>query len=91
MSSETAMMTMAASVASGSFSNRPVSSSSVTTVATAATSPDTWERAPAAPLTAVLERLPLTTMPLARPAPMFAAPRPMSSRLVSISSCVRAA
>ena len=41
--------------------------------------------APAPPLTAVLERLPLTTIPLARPAARFAPPRPSNSRLLSIS------
>ncbi len=35
--------------------------------------------------TAVLDRLPFTTIPLARPEPMFAAPSPSSSRLASIS------
>ena len=39
----------------------------------------------AEPLTAVFERLPLTTMPLESPAPRFAAPRPISSRFASIS------
>ena len=51
----------------------------------ATTSPDTWERAPAEPFTAVLERLPFTTMPLDRPDPRLAAPRPSSSRLASTS------
>ena len=55
------------------------------TVNTATTSPDTCERAPAEPLTAVFDRLPLTTMPVIMPAPMFAAPRPISSRLGSTS------
>jgi hypothetical protein len=49
-------------------------------VRAATTSPDTCERAPAAPFTAVLERLPFTTMPLDRPAPRLAAPSPSSSR-----------
>ena len=84
-SSITAAITTAASVASGRLSNRPVSRSSVTTVSTATTSPDTWLLAPAPPLTAVLDRLPLTTMPLARPEPRLAAPRPTISRLASIS------
>ena len=55
------------------------------TVSTATTSPDTWDRAPADPFTAVFERLPLTTIPLDSPAPRLAAPRPISSRLASIS------
>ena len=54
-------------------------------VRAATTSPDTWERAPAEPFTAVLERLPFTTMPLDRPDPRLAAPRPSSSRLASTS------
>ena len=78
-------MTTAASVASGSDSNSPVSSSSVTTVITATTRPEIWLCAPAAPFTAVLERLPLTTMPLLRPAARFAAPSPTSSRSGSTS------
>ena len=66
-SSITAAITTAASVASGRLSNRPVRNSSVTIVSTATTRPDTWLFAPAPPLTAVFDRLPLTTMPLARP------------------------
>ncbi len=75
-SSMTAAMTMAASVASGSFSNSPVSNSNVTRVSTAAVVPESCDRAPALPLTAVFDRLPLTTMPLVRPAPTLAAPEP---------------
>ena len=41
--------------------------------------------APAPPFTAVFDRLPFTTMPLARPAPRLAIPRPISSRLLSMS------
>jgi hypothetical protein len=52
-------------------------------VRAATTSPDSWVLAPAAPLTAVLDRLPLTTMPLDRPAPRLAVPTPSSSRLGS--------
>ena len=52
----------------------------MTTVSAATTSPESWDFAPAEPLTAVFERLPLTTMPLERPAPRLAAPRPSSSR-----------
>ena len=37
-------------------------------VRAATTSPEIWLLAPAPPLTAVFERLPLTTMPLDRPA-----------------------
>ncbi len=84
-SSISAAITTAASVASGSFSNRPVRKSSVTTVSTATKRPDSCELAPAEPLTAVFERLPLTTMPLESPEPRFAAPRPISSRFASIS------
>jgi hypothetical protein len=84
-SSITAAMTTAARVASGRLSNSPVRNSRVTTVRAATTSPDTWEQAPAEPLTAVLERLPLTTMPLDSPAPRLAAPSPSSSRLASTS------
>ena len=54
-------------------------------VMTATTRPDAWLRAPADPLTAVLERLPFTTMPLLRPAATFAAPSPTSSRFASTS------
>jgi hypothetical protein len=78
-------MTIAASVASGSFSNSDVRNSSVTTVTTAAATADSSVLAPAPPLTAVLERLPLTTMPLESPAPRFAAPSPSSSRFTSMS------
>ncbi len=84
-SSTTAAMTTAASVASGSSSKRPVRNSSVTIVSTATTSPESCDFAPAAPLTAVLDRLPLTTMPLESPLARFAAPSPISSRLASIS------
>jgi hypothetical protein len=41
-SSITAAITTAASAASGRLSNSPVSSSNVTTVRTATTSPETW-------------------------------------------------
>ena len=78
-------MTTAASVASGRLSKRPVRNSSVSTVITAATTPETCDLAPAPPLTAVFDRLPLTTMPPTSPEPMLAAPRPISSRLASIS------
>ena len=84
-SSMTAAMTTAARVASGSCSNSPVSTSSVTTVRTATTSPEAWVRAPAVPLTAVLDRLPLTTMPEQTPLPRLATPIPASSRLGSMS------
>ena len=53
-------------------------------VSTATTSPLTWDRAPAAPFTAVLDRLPLTTIPAHSPDPRFAAPRPTSSRFAEI-------
>jgi hypothetical protein len=84
-SSTTAAMTTAASVASGRSSNRLVRNSSVTTVSAATTRPETCECAPAPPLTAVFERLPLTTMPCDSPEPRFAAPSPSSSRLASTS------
>ena len=57
----------------------------MTIVSTATTSPDTWLCAPAPPLTAVFERLPLTTIPLARPEARLALPSPIISRLASIS------
>ena len=66
-SSMTAAITTAASVASGRSSNSPVRNSSVTTVSTATTSPETCDLAPAEPLTAVFDRLPLTTIPLRQP------------------------
>jgi len=47
----------------GNRSNRPVRKRSVTTVSAATTSPDTWERAPAAALTAVLDKLPVDDHP----------------------------
>ena len=84
-SSITAAITTAASVAFGSFSNRPVSSSSVRTVRTATTRPESCVCAPADPLTAVFESEPLTTMPLESPLARFAPPSPSSSRLASIS------
>ncbi len=84
-SSMSAAITTAASVASGSCSNSPVKNSSVSTVSAATTSPDSCDFAPAPALTAVFERLPLTTMPLERPDAMFAVPSPISSRLGSIS------
>ena len=67
--STTAAMTTAANVASGSCSNSPVRNSRVSTVSTAMTSPLTCVFAPAAPFTAVLDRLPLTTIPEHNPAP----------------------
>jgi len=84
-SSSTAAMTTAASVGSGSFSKRPVRKSSVMIVSAATIKPEIWLFAPAPPLTAVLERLPLTTMPPERPEPRLAAPRPSSSAFASIS------
>ena len=60
----TAAMTTAASVASGRSSNRAVRNSRVRIVSAATTRPEICECAPAPPLTAVLERLPFTTMPL---------------------------
>jgi hypothetical protein len=63
----TAAMTTAASVAAGRSSKSPVRKSSATTVRPAASSPETWVRAPAEALTAVFDRLPLTTMPLDTP------------------------
>ena len=84
-SSITAAMTIAASVASGSRSKRPVRKSSVSRARAAAVIEDTWDFAPAEPLTAVFESEPLTTMPEASPAPKLETPRPMSSRLASTS------
>jgi hypothetical protein len=84
-SSTTATMTTAARTASGSCSNRPVRNNSVTMVRTATVRPETWVRAPELPFTAVLDRLPLTTIPDDSPAPMLAAPSPSSSRLASMS------
>ena len=84
-SSITAAMTIAASVASGRSSKSPVRKSSVTIASTATTSPESCERAPAELLTAVLDRLPPTTIPLDSPEATLAAPRPSSSRLASIS------
>jgi hypothetical protein len=80
-----AAMTTAARVASGSSSKRNVRNSSVTTVIAAQRIAESSVRAPAEALTAVLDRLPLTTIPELRPAPMLAAPSPSSSRLASIS------
>jgi hypothetical protein len=68
-SSMTAATTIAPRVASGSCSKSPVRNSRVMTVRTATNSPETCDFAPAPPLTAVLDRLPLTTMPDARPEP----------------------
>jgi hypothetical protein len=84
-SSMTAAMTTAASTASGSSSNKPVKKRSVTTASTATTNDESSLFAPAPAFTAVFERLPPTTMPLERPAPMLAAPTPSSSRFASIS------
>ena len=66
-SSMTAAITTAARVASGRLSNSPVRNSSVTTVSTATTIPDICDLAPAEPLTAVFERLPLTDHPGTQP------------------------
>ena len=74
-------MTTADSVASGNCSNNPVRNSNVSRVSTATTSPLSCDRAPAAPLTAVLDRLPFTTMPEHSPEPRLATPKPTSSRL----------
>lgn len=57
--------------------------SSVITVGPATKTPESWVRASADQLTAVFDMLPLTTMPLERPAPRPAAPSPISSRLAS--------
>jgi hypothetical protein len=84
-SSMTAATTIAPRVASGSCSKRPVRKSSVMMVSTATNRPDTCDFAPAPPFTAVFDRLPLTTMPDARPEPALAAPRPSSSLLASTS------
>ena len=73
-SSMTAAMTIAARVASGSFSKSPVRNSRVTMVSAAAVRAESCERAPAEPFTAVFERLPLTTMPLVSPAPRLETP-----------------
>jgi hypothetical protein len=83
-SSITAAITTADRVPSGSCSNKPVRNNSVTSVSTATTSPLSCDRAPAAPFTAVLDRLPLTTIPEHRPDPRLAAPRPISSRFAEI-------
>src|SRR5215217_2118946 len=84
MSSITAAMTTDASVVSRRSSNRPVKNSSVMITSTATTRPLTWDLAPAPPLTAVFDKLPLTTMPddspeprlprRARPAPGWRSP-----------------
>ena len=84
-------MTTAASVASGRSSNSTVRNSSVITVSTATTSPETCVLAPAEPFTAVLDSDPLTTMPLDSPAARFAVPRPISSRFGLIWYPLRAA
>ncbi len=57
----------------------------MSTVSTATASPLSCVFAPAAPLTAVLDRLPLTTIPEQNPAPRLAAPRPVSSRFADTS------
>jgi hypothetical protein len=84
-------MTTAAKVASGRVSKIPVRNSRVMTTRAATVRFDTWLRAPLFALTADLDRLPLTTMPDVSPAPRLAAPRPMSSRLGSMSYPSRAA
>jgi hypothetical protein len=84
-SSTSAAITTAASVASGSCSKSPVRKRSVTTVSAATTSPESCDLAPAAPFTAVFERLPFTTIPLESPETRFAVPRPSSSRFGSTS------
>ena len=83
--SMTAATTIAPRVASGSCSKSPVRNSRVMTDSTATKRPETCDFAPAPPLTAVLERLPSTTMPDATPEPTLAAPRPSSSWLASTS------
>ncbi len=57
----------------------------MTIVSAATTSPESWVFAPADPLTAVFDRLPLTTIPLDSPAARFAPPSPISSRFGTIS------
>jgi hypothetical protein len=84
-SSISAAITTAASVASGSSSKSPVRKSKVTIVSAATTSPETCDFAPAEAFTAVLERLPLTAIPLDTPEARLAAPSPISSPLASIS------
>ena len=84
-SSMTAAITTAASTASGRSSNSPVRNSRVITVSAATVNPDTCDFAPAPPLTAVLDRLPLTTIPPNSPDPTLAAPMPSSSAFGSTS------
>lgn len=86
-----AAMTTAASTAWGSCSNSPVSRRRLTTVNAAATRFASWVRPPELPWTAVLERLPLTTMPPKRPEPRLATPVPASSRRVSMGMPSRTA
>ena len=74
INSTMAAITTAARVASGSWANNAVRKSRVTMVRPATTMPDIWLFAPAEPFTAVLERLPLTTIPPLMPDPRFVRP-----------------
>ena len=76
---ETATMTIAPSVASGSAANHCVKNSATTAVAAAATIPDIWLCAPARSLAADFERLEPMGKPWKNPAPTLAAPSPISS------------
>ncbi len=92
-SSTTAAITTAASVASGRSVKSPVRKSSVTTVRSATSKPDSCVFAPASPFTAVFDRLPFTTIPEheARAEVRAAEPEQLAVRvdLVVVTRCVR--
>ena len=79
-------MTIAASVASGSFSKNGARNNNVSTTRAAMAMLDSWLFALDESFAAVFERLPPTTIPLESPAPAFATPRAMNSWLLSSRS-----
>ena len=86
-----AAMTTAASVACGRLRSTPGTSTSMTTIVAAPTTPVTWVLAPACSATAVREPLVLTGKPWKNEAATFAAPIPIISPSPLTSWPVRAA
>ena len=84
-------MTTAASVGLGRFLSSPGTSTSISTISAAPTTPVSWVLAPACSATAVRDPLVLTGNPWNKPAATLATPIPIISPLPSISCPVRAA
>ena len=86
-----AVITTAASAGCGRFRNKPGTSTIITMITTAPTTPVSWVLAPDRSATAVRDPLVLTGNPWNKPAARFATPIPVISPLPSISCPVRAA